>query len=109
MGVIIKEIKDKHLLENVLITGNWLKAELFALNKQYPNLIMNIRGQGTFLAFDLESTAKRDQLTNAMRLLGIASSGCGSLSIRLRPMLIFKPEHAAIYLDRLATALKNFK
>jgi len=39
----------------------------------------------------------------------VQTSGCGNQSIRLRPMLIFQPKHAAIYLDVLEQALSKLK
>lgn len=64
---------------------------------------------GTFLAFDLPSAAARDALVHSMRQKGVQTSGCGVHSIRLRPMLIFQPKHAEIYLNILEQALKESK
>lgn len=64
---------------------------------------------GTFLAFDLPTAAARDALVTSMRQKGVQTSGCGTLAVRLRPMLIFQPKHARIYLDVLEQALKELK
>jgi 4-aminobutyrate aminotransferase/(S)-3-amino-2-methylpropionate transaminase len=39
----------------------------------------------------------------------VQTSGCGNLTIRLRPMLIFAPKHAQIYLQILEEVLKETK
>jgi 4-aminobutyrate aminotransferase/(S)-3-amino-2-methylpropionate transaminase len=52
------------------------------------------------------STEKRDQLIDKLRILGIQCGTSGDLAVRLRPALIFTPNHANIFLDRLQTALK---
>ncbi len=108
MGVITKEIKEKKLLENVTITGNWLKQQLIDIGKRYPQLA-NVRGEGTMLAFDLPSAEARDSLVRRLRQLGVQSSGCGVATIRLRPMLVFKPKHAQIFVELLEKALKQDK
>ena len=40
---------------------------------------------------------------------GIQAGGCGDLSVRLRPALIFQPLHANIFLDKLNQVLSNIK
>jgi len=108
MGVIVREIKDKNLLENVRVTGEYLREELGDISRE-TKAIQNVRGQGTFIAFDLATPEARDQLVGFMRQAGIQSSGCGTRSVRLRPMLWFQPKHAKIYLDGLRDALKKLK
>jgi len=100
-------IKSERLLENVNITGDYLMHGLQQLSNRFPSLLLHPRGQGTFIAFDLPSSIQRDALIHAMRQRGIQSSGCGSVSIRLRPMLIFQPKHATIYLEELEETLKE--
>lgn len=88
-------------------------------------IVQNIRGLGTFAAFDLEDAAKRDKLVNELRILGVESGklfsslffflcspflifhigGCGVNSLRLRPMLVCTPRHIAQFLERLDTVL----
>jgi len=48
---IIAEIKEKNLLENVQITGKYLKENLLSLQDKYPSKISNVRGVGTFFGF----------------------------------------------------------
>jgi len=40
-------------------------------------------------------------------VIGVQTGGCGELSIRLRPALIFTPEHADIFLDKFRQVLKE--
>jgi len=87
--VIIDEIYDNKLLENVQITGDYLKGELHSLEKKYPSLVSRVRGQGTFLAFDLPDPTKQAKLLGLLRSSGVEATGSGTQSIRFRPMLIF--------------------
>jgi 4-aminobutyrate aminotransferase/(S)-3-amino-2-methylpropionate transaminase len=61
-------------------------------------LISNLRGKGTFIAYDFPTPELQDKFINALRLKGVESTGCGSSSVRLRPMLTFQPKHAEVYL-----------
>lgn len=108
LGVIHDVIRRESLLENVTITGAYLRAGIDAISRAYPDLLTSLRGSGTFLAFDLPTPAIRDRLVLLMReKYGVAQSGCGAQAIRLRPMLILQPKHAAIYLDALEKACKE--
>jgi 4-aminobutyrate aminotransferase/(S)-3-amino-2-methylpropionate transaminase len=126
---IIAEIREKNLLENVNITGNYLKAELqelqvckqlrplcvcfktkiplffpFVQNK-YPSKMSNVRGLGTFLAFDVRSAEEQLAVLSSLRQKGIEATGCGVKSIRMRPMLIFTPVHADQLLERIDSTI----
>jgi 4-aminobutyrate aminotransferase/(S)-3-amino-2-methylpropionate transaminase len=105
MKAIIKEINDKHLLQNVQITGSYLKDGLLELQGKYP-VVSNVRGLGTFLAFDLPTPQSRDQLIHTLRQKGVESGGSGSASVRLRPQLVFGPHHAHQLLTILDDVLK---
>lgn len=40
---------------------------------------------------------------------GVESGGCGSVGIRMRPSLIFQPQHAHIFIDKLRQVLAEIK
>lgn len=108
-GVIIKEIKEKNLLQNVEITGAYLKSGLTSLQNKYPSLVSNVRGVGTFLAFDLPTADHQTKFLSTLREKGVEATGSGSSSIRFRPMLIFAPKHASIALEAIEDTLKTLK
>ena len=89
-------------------TGVYILSGLKQLCNQYPHLIANARGLGTFCAYDCVSTAMRDELVNKMKNKGIQCGPSGDFSFRLRPSLTFTPKHADIFLDRLDQCLKTF-
>eukprot|EP01102_Stenamoeba_stenopodia_P013202 TRINITY_DN4253_c0_g1_i1.p1 TRINITY_DN4253_c0_g1~~TRINITY_DN4253_c0_g1_i1.p1 ORF type:complete len:505 (+),score=157.55 TRINITY_DN4253_c0_g1_i1:46-1560(+) len=107
LKTVVKEIKEKKLLDNVNTTGAFLKQGLQELAKKYPNWIANVRGRGTFLAFDTPSTDAQTKLVSAMRNNGVELGGCGERSIRIRPMLTFQPRHAAQLLEILEKTAKQ--
>ena len=99
---VIDEITDKNLVENVNQTGQYLMDNLYEIKSDKIN---NIRGQGTFIAFDCENTEKRNELIKLLRGNGIHIGGCGTNTIRLRPALIFEIKHAKIFIDALIKSL----
>ena len=45
------------------------------------------------------NTETRDALVGNLRKKGIESGGCGAYTIRLRPSMVFMPQHAAQFLE----------
>ncbi|KAG2182926.1 hypothetical protein INT44_005907 [Umbelopsis vinacea] len=99
-AAIVREVQDKNLLENVNRVGDYLQKELKDISRKHGKL-ENVRGQGTFIAFDLPTPQERDALIGEMRKNGVNIGGCGDRAIRLRPMLTFQMKHADIFLDTL--------
>ncbi|XP_017034176.1 4-aminobutyrate aminotransferase, mitochondrial [Drosophila kikkawai] len=103
---IVKVIQEDNLLANVNVAGKVLKNGLLSLEKEFPHILNSTRGRGTFLAVNCTNTKVRDQIIGALKLHGIQTGGCGEISIRFRPALVFKEYHANIVLDRFRKVLK---
>jgi len=101
LEVIVQEIEKNKLLENTQITGKYLMDGLKRIASKPGSPISNVRGLGTFIAFDFPSPQQRDSVVSALRQAGVETGGCGELAIRIRPMLWCKPSHAALFLERL--------
>lgn len=108
---ILDVVRRDGLLDNVQAAGAELYGGLASLASRFPEKVANLRGQGkgTFLAFDCASPAQRDALLLALRQRGVNVGGNGSQSVRLRPMLVFQPRHAAIFLDALEKVLVELR
>ncbi|KAK6637950.1 hypothetical protein RUM44_008373 [Polyplax serrata] len=109
LEAVVSVIKRENLLSLVQRTGDILLKELKALQNEYSHLINSARGRGTFLAVTCTSTKLRDSLVARLKMAGVQTGGCGEMAIRLRPALIFAPEHAQIFLDKFRTVLKETK
>merc|ERR1712093_76322 len=100
---MINIIKRDGLVENSRNTGDYLYGKLSEVcdSGSGKGKLFNLRGrnEGTFIAFDCETPAKRDEFVRQMRLNGINLGGCGEKTIRLRPMLVFEKPHADIFLS----------
>ncbi|EDW70352.2 4-aminobutyrate aminotransferase, mitochondrial [Drosophila virilis] len=104
---ILKVIKDEKLMANVEAAGKVLKQGLLNLESEFPQLLNSTRGRGTFLAVNCSNSKVRDSIVSTLRLNGIQTGGCGEVSIRFRPALIFKEAHANIVLDRFRNVLRS--
>jgi len=104
----LQEIESQRLQENVVVTGKYLLSNLEALEKAYSGVITNVRGAGTFIAFDaVKGADSRTAIVEGLKQRGVLVGGCGDRSVRLRPMLTFKPKHAALFLGQLEEVLKK--
>jgi len=108
LKAVIETIREENLLDVVNKSGSYLLEGLLGLQEKYPQKILNVRGIGTFLAFDCKDDKKRDEMIVNLRKNGIAVGGCGTQSIRIRPALIFEVKHCKIFIDALNNVLKTF-
>jgi 4-aminobutyrate aminotransferase/(S)-3-amino-2-methylpropionate transaminase len=98
-------MKIDRLMRNSEQAGHALRAGLQDLSDK--QLISNVRGLGSFLAYDLPTPALANTLVSEMLKYGVNIGTCGSQSIRVRPSLVFQQKHAEVYLERLEIALKG--
>lgn len=98
---IVKEVEEKNLLANVRDVGPYVMQELEGIAGRSGGKVQNVRGEGTFIAFDMTDGAARDKFVTDMRNAGVNMGGCGERSMRLRPMLVFQKRHADMFLDRM--------
>ena len=106
LKAVLDVVESDNLLENVNITGAYLKTGLNEIAAEFPALVSNVRGQGTYLAMDFPTEAMRNEFVSLMKTKGVASGGCGENSVRFRPSLVFQPKHAAEYLDKMHEVCK---
>ena len=52
-------------------TGAYLVDKLTALSAKHPQFIKDIRGKGTYLAFDCESVELRNDLVSKLKAQGV--------------------------------------
>lgn len=103
----LEAIRRDKLVELNKETGDFMLSNLKRLCKQYPGLIMNARGLGTFTAIDGVTASIRDKLILKLRSLGVQSGASGENTLRIRPSLIFTKSHATLFMDRLEQSLKS--
>lgn len=102
---IFRYVSENKLPERTAKVGKYLKNKLDTFRQE--GKISNLRGTGTFLAFDLPTSQARDQYIINARKAGVNIGACGPQSIRLRPSLIFEEKHANLFIDITAGLLKQ--
>jgi len=98
---VLRTVKREKLQQNALEVGEFLKAELKKLSKEFP-IIGDVRGQGLFLGIELvddklNPLAKQtDYLTNRMKDHGILMSidGPDYNVLKIKPPIVFRKENA---------------
>ncbi len=113
---VLQIIKEEKLQENALNIGNYLKAELNNLAKDYP-IIGDVRGHGLFLGFELikdkttlePAPAQTSYLANRMRNYGILMSTDGLYHnvLKIKPPIIFNQKNADFLIEKLNKVLKE--
>ncbi|KAJ1839778.1 4-aminobutyrate transaminase, partial [Coemansia sp. RSA 486] len=98
---------DKGLLAHVRATGDYFTSHLKPLAVRYHRLVSNVRGTGTFLAFDCPSTEMRTELLHLMRMEGVNMGGSGETTVRFRPMLTLSKSHVNVFLTRFESVLNK--
>jgi len=87
---IVNAIKEENLVSNAKEVGEYLLWNLRQIKE-----LENTRGKGLMIAFDLESSKKRDEMVSKLQSKMIVLK-CGLRSIRLRPSLTFSKKDADV-------------
>lgn len=102
---IFNVIQEDKLLQNTENVGKVLRAELRKMQERFA--IRNVRGIGTFIAFDMDTPQAAGDFVKEMANVGVNCGTCGERSIRLRPSLIFTDKHAQVLLGRVEFVLQR--
>ncbi|XP_065832442.1 4-aminobutyrate aminotransferase, mitochondrial-like [Oscarella lobularis] len=103
---IANVIRRDRLIDLVRLSGEEMLKGMAYLQSRHP-LISNVRGMGTFCAFDLPSTELRDSMLTSLMNKGVFAVGCSTKTIRLRPSLTFALRHVHVFLDVLEAVLTD--
>lgn len=106
---VLRTIKNDNLIERTKTAGDALVSGLINLQKLYPLLLSNVRGQGTFIAVDVKDKETVNNLNTMLRNAGLEIGVCGQSALRFRPALIFTSKHAELCLDILETEIRKLK
>lgn len=70
LDAILKTVKSENLVDNTRKTGDILLKGLEDISRKYSKLFLNVRGRGTFCAFDMPDASTRDKFIGQMRNAG---------------------------------------
>ena len=113
---VLDVLRDEGLMENAATMGAYLRAGLRDLARRFAS-IGDVRGDGLFIALEFVTEhASRTpdgnlaaRVVNAMRRrrVLISASGIHGNTLKIRPPLPFRVEHADLVLQALAASLEE--
>jgi 4-aminobutyrate aminotransferase-like enzyme/Ser/Thr protein kinase RdoA (MazF antagonist) len=112
-GLAVLEVIEKEgLQDNALEVGNYLKERLGNIKEKYP-MIGELHGSGLLYGVDIVAPdgtpdpKLADRMMNHMRENGVlvGTTGPHYSTLKIRPPIVFKEEHADILLASLLKAL----
>jgi L-lysine 6-transaminase len=106
---ILEIIDEEHLVENARVVGEYLHKNLLALEKEYPELISNVRGLGLFCAMNLDAYQNREIIKEKALGKGLMLIGCSDRTIRFRPPLNLSKAEVDEGIDIIRRCLKEMK
>lgn len=102
----MKIVEREGLIPAARVKGEQLETALRALEKKFPGLIFNVRGQGLYQGFSLRPSELRDRLLEAaLHHEGLLLLGAGKDSIRLRPNLSVTETEIGQFIAKLERCL----
>ncbi|ATA29419.1 putative L-lysine aminotransferase [Mycobacterium lepraemurium] len=84
---ILEVIEADELFEHAARQGGYLLRGLHDLAREFPGLVLDVRGRGLMCAFSLPTTADRDELIGRLWRDGVIVLPTGDDGVRFRPAL----------------------
>jgi 4-aminobutyrate aminotransferase-like enzyme len=111
---VLAVIEEQDLVANAAKVGAHLRQGLLSLAGRHP-IVGDVRGEGLLFGVDLADEAREPaaqrarEVTEAMRARGIllGTTGPAGSVLKIRPPLVFQPEHADLLLQALDEALAS--
>jgi 4-aminobutyrate aminotransferase-like enzyme/Ser/Thr protein kinase RdoA (MazF antagonist) len=111
---VLAVIEDEGLIANAASAGGYLRRGLLELAGRHP-VIGDVRGEGLLLGAELvdgagaPAAARAARVTEALRERGVLLTATGPAGnvLKIRPPLVFQPDHAGLLLDALDQALAS--
>jgi 4-aminobutyrate aminotransferase-like enzyme/Ser/Thr protein kinase RdoA (MazF antagonist) len=115
VGMAVLDVLEREgMQQNVSAAGKVLESGLAHLAGKYP-LVADVRGKGLFWGLEIvrdhatraPAIAEADRIMNLLREDGFLLGRTGAFDnvIKIRPPLVFRPDHARMLLEGLARAL----
>ena len=91
-NVVLDTVSTEEFLQNVKRIGAYMKERLVDLQKKYPSVIADVRGEGLLLGAELSTDDGRDIVNDALREGAIINCTVGKV-LRFVPPLIITEKH----------------
>ena len=103
---VLEVIERDGLVKQTAEVGAHFKTGLQKLEAEFPDVLSNVRGRGTFLAVDLADGDARGRAYRACSEAGLMLLTSGSRSLRFRPALTFTHENVDEALELFARGIR---
>lgn len=100
----IEIIREEKLCENIDAIGNQFIEGLREIAREKGSF-GNVRGEGSLVAFTLETGAIRDQMLKDLMAKGLLALGCGERHVRFRLPLVTTQKEVDAALERVRASL----
>jgi acetylornithine/N-succinyldiaminopimelate aminotransferase len=101
--VVLDRLTGEGFLEKVRAKGEWLAAELRALQGRHPRAIAEVRGLGLMIGVEFHGPA--GDVLKGLRADGILATKAGDKVLRLLPPLVIKKKEIRLLLQSLERVL----
>lgn len=102
---ILEVIEADELFDRAADHGRYLRDRLDELAREFPAVVLHPRGRGLMCAFDLPTTADRDELIRRLWQRGVIVLPAGSDAVRFRPALTVSRGEIDIAVSAVRAAL----
>ncbi|EPQ70452.1 Putative L-lysine-epsilon aminotransferase [Mycobacterium marinum str. Europe] len=102
---ILEVIEAEGLVDNAAEQGRYLRAQFDELAKDLPAVVLHPRGCGLMCAFDLPTTADRDELIQRLWQRAVIALPAGKVSVRFRPALTVGRDEIDLAIAAVRSAL----
>ena len=116
---VLEFIEKKNLQKKSFILGNYLIKELNKIKKEFPEKIIEVRGQGLFVGVDLVKKGNPDLpdkklaqfIINNCRKLGVLISTDGPYNnvLKIKPPIIINKENIKFLVNCIRKSLLRYK
>ncbi len=105
---VLDVMLEKDFLNNVQKVAAELKLELQNLQKEFPDLIDEIRGVGLMLGVKINQKIENTELVKKLIKNGLLTIPAGENVVRILPPLVITSDHVAEAKEKIRKALQSF-
>jgi 4-aminobutyrate aminotransferase-like enzyme len=103
---VLDVIEDERIVPRVKTVGELLVERLAELRSRHPSIV-DVRAFGLLAGVELNDPERANAVVNAMRSAGVLIGRTGPRDdvLKVRPPLVFGPDHVDVLIEALDTAL----
>lgn len=104
---VMEEVVDKGLMKQAGIIGEYIKSKAIQLQKEFPTIIKEVRGQGCMLGIDLHRDGQ--PIVDELLRRGFLVNCTNTTVVRLLPPYIIQKDHCDQLMFEMHSILASLK